>query len=40
MVEKIVQKNHITKKYKESTVMDYVSLSIRIEDVIGLVGGN
>lgn len=40
MVEKIVQINHITKKYKECTVLDDVSLSIRIGDVIGLVGGN
>lgn len=28
------------KKYKECTVLDDVSLSIRIGDVIGLVGGN
>ena len=40
MVEKIVQIDHITKKYKECTVLDDVSLSIRIGDVIGLVGGN
>ena len=40
MVEKIVQINHITKKYKECTVLDDVSLSIRTGDVIGLVGGN
>ena len=40
MAEKIVQINHITKKYKECTVLDDVSLSIRIGDVIGLVGGN
>lgn len=40
MAEKIVQINHITKKYKECTVLDDVSLSIRTGDVIGLVGGN
>ena len=40
MAEKIVQVDHITKKYKECTVLDDVSLSIRIGDVIGLVGGN
>ena len=40
MAEKIVQIDHITKKYKECTVLDDVSLSIRIGDVIGLVGGN
>ena len=40
MAEKIVQIDHITKKYKECTVLDDVSLSIRTGDVIGLVGGN
>lgn len=40
MAEKIVQVDHITKKYKECTVLDDVSLSIRTGDVIGLVGGN
>lgn len=40
MAEKIVQMDHITKKYKECTVLDDVSLSIRTGDIIGLVGGN
>lgn len=40
MAEKIVQMDHITKKYKECTVLDDVSLSIRTGDIIGLVGSN
>ena len=40
MAEKIVQIDHVTKKYKERTVLDDVSLSIWTRDVIGLLGGN
>ena len=40
MAEKIVQIDHVTKKYKERTVLDDVSLSIWTGDVIGLLGGN
>ena len=39
MAEKIVQIDHVTKKYKERTVLDDVSLSIWTGDVIGLLGG-
>lgn len=40
MAEKIVQIDHVTKKYKERTVLDDVSLSIWTGDIIGLLGGN
>ena len=40
MAEKIVQIDHVTKKYKKRTVLDDVSLSIWTGDVIGLLGGN
>ena len=40
MAEKIVQIDHVTKKYKERTVLDDVSLSIWTGDVIGLLGSN
>jgi len=40
MSEKIVQIDHITKKYKSRTVLDDVSFSIQTGDIIGLVGSN
>ena len=40
MTEKIVQVDHITKKYKNRMVLDDVSFSIQTGDIIGLVGGN
>lgn len=40
MTEKIVQIDHITKKYKNRMVLDDVSFSIQTGDIIGLVGGN
>ena len=40
MAEKIVQVDHIIKKYKNWIVLDDVSFSIQTGDIIGLVGGN
>ena len=40
MSEKIVQIDHIIKKYKSRTVLDDVSFSIQTGDIIGLVGSN
>lgn len=40
MADKIVQIEHITKKYKTRTVLENVSFSINTGDIVGLVGGN